>query len=163
MNTIECICNTISIGFSSLSEPVQSILAIRFFRISIRKGVAQARSPLRCINLQLLTGQSRYRGIDFALDVIEAALQAYPIADHRSRVEHCCYVTPPILERLKRLGVIDSSATGFMYSLGDAYRVNRGEAAMDHMWPHRTLIAAGVPADCNDHWAASTKSCGPAT
>jgi predicted amidohydrolase YtcJ len=86
------------------------------------------------------------RGIDFALDAIEAALEAHPIDDHRMRVEHCCYVTPPILERMKRLKVVDSSATGFMYDLGDAYRANRGEAAMRWMWPHRTLIDQGVPA-----------------
>lgn len=86
------------------------------------------------------------RGIDFALDAIEAALEAYPVDDHRMRVEHCCYVTPPILERIKRLGVVDSSATGFMYELGDAYLANRGAAAMQHMWPHRALIDAGIPA-----------------
>ncbi|MFZ5789142.1 MAG: amidohydrolase [Pseudomonadota bacterium] len=86
------------------------------------------------------------RGIDFALDAIEAALEAHPRPDHRSRVEHCCYVTPKILERIKRLGAVDSSATGFMWSLGDAYIDNRGEAAMRWMWPHRTLIDAGVPA-----------------
>jgi predicted amidohydrolase YtcJ len=86
------------------------------------------------------------RGIDFALDAIEAALAADPRPDHRMRVEHCCYVTPAIVERLKRLGVTDSSATGFMCELGDAYRANRGEAAMRWMWPHRTLIDEGVPA-----------------
>ncbi len=86
------------------------------------------------------------RGIDFALDVIEAALEAHPVADHRMRVEHCCYVTPPILERIKRLRVVDSSATGFMYELGDAYRANRGAQALGWMWPHRALIDAGVVA-----------------
>jgi predicted amidohydrolase YtcJ len=86
------------------------------------------------------------RGIDFALDAIAAALEAHPVPDHRMRVEHCCYVTPPILERMKRLGAVDSSATGFMYDLGDAYIANRGEAAMRFMWPHRALIDAGVPA-----------------
>jgi hypothetical protein len=86
------------------------------------------------------------RGIDFALDAIEAALAAHPRDDHRMRVEHCCYVTPPILERMIKLGAVDSSATGFMYDLGDAYRANRGEAAMRFMWPHRTLIDRGVPA-----------------
>lgn len=86
------------------------------------------------------------RGIDFALDAIEAALAAHPVEDDRMRVEHCCYVTPPILERMKRLGVVDSSATGFMHDLGDAYRANRGEAAMRWMWPHRSLIDSGVPA-----------------
>jgi predicted amidohydrolase YtcJ len=86
------------------------------------------------------------RGIDFALDAIESCLAADPRPDHRMRVEHCCCVTPPILERLKRLHVIDSSATGFMYDLGSAYVANRGQAEMRHMWPHRSLIDAGVPA-----------------
>ncbi|MGH6719396.1 MAG: amidohydrolase, partial [Alphaproteobacteria bacterium] len=86
------------------------------------------------------------RGIDFALDVIEEALKAHPRADHRSRIEHCCYVTPPILERIKALGCVDSSATGFMWSLGDAYIAARGSQAMHWMFPHRALIDAGVPA-----------------
>ena len=86
------------------------------------------------------------RGIDFALDAIEAALKEDPRYDHRSRVEHCCNVTPAILKRLKNLGVTDSSATGFMYSLGDAYIANRGGQAMENMFPHRALIDAGVPA-----------------
>ncbi len=84
------------------------------------------------------------RGIDFALDAIEAALKAHPADDHRMRVEHCCYVTPRQLARIKALGVIDSSATGFMYDLGDAYIANRGRDAMRYMWPHRTLIDEGV-------------------
>lgn len=86
------------------------------------------------------------RGIDFALDAIEAALRDTPRQDHRMRVEHCCYVTPAIEERLRRLRVIASSATGFMYELGDAYRRNRGAEAMGRMWPHRSLNDAGVPA-----------------
>ncbi len=96
------------------------------------------------------------RGIDFALDVIEAALQAHPRSDHRMRVEHCCYVTPEILDRLARLQVVDSSATGFMYELGDAYRTNRGADAMAWMWPHRALIDRGVPAPGHsDAWVCS--------
>ena len=86
------------------------------------------------------------RGIDFVLDAFEKALAACPRPDHRMRVEHCCYVTPPLQERLKKLGVIDSSATGFMYDLGDAYIANRGQEAMARMWPHRAMIDAGIPA-----------------
>jgi hypothetical protein len=86
------------------------------------------------------------RGIDFALDIMEEILTEHPVDDHRMRVEHCCYVTPKILERLKKLKVIDSSATGFMSELGDAYRANRGDEAMRWMWPHRALIDAGIPA-----------------
>ena len=93
------------------------------------------------------------RGIDFALDVMEAALAAHPVADHRMRVEHCCYVTPPILDRLKRGGFVDSSATGFMDELGEAYAANRGQEAMRHMWPHRSLIDAGVKAPGHSDFA----------
>jgi len=93
------------------------------------------------------------RGIDFALDVMEAALAAHPVADHRMRVEHCCYVTPPILQRLKRGGFVDSSATGFMDELGEAYAANRGRDAMRWMWPHRSLIDAGVPAPGHSDFA----------
>jgi predicted amidohydrolase YtcJ len=96
------------------------------------------------------------RGIDFALDAIEAALAAHPKPDHRMRVEHCCFVTPPVRARIKALGVVDSSATGFMWELGDAYIANRGQAAMRHMWPHRTLIDAGIPAPAHSDFAVCT-------
>jgi predicted amidohydrolase YtcJ len=93
------------------------------------------------------------RGIDFALDVMEAALAAHPVEDHRMRVEHCCNVTPEILARLKRGGFVDSSATGFMDELGEAYVANRGQEEMRHMWPHRALIDAGVPAPGHSDFA----------
>ena len=86
------------------------------------------------------------RGIDRALDAIEAALEEEPREDHRHRIEHCCYVPPPIQKRLKELGVIDASASGFLHDLGDAYKANRGEEQMRWMWPHRTLIDSGIPA-----------------
>jgi predicted amidohydrolase YtcJ len=86
------------------------------------------------------------RGIDRALDAIEKAIREKPRADHRHRIEHCCYVTPKIQNRLLNLKVIDASATGFLHDLGDAYRANRGDAAMRYMWPHRTLIDRGIPA-----------------
>jgi len=84
------------------------------------------------------------RGIDFVLDAYEHALDHHPVKDHRLRVEHCCNVTPAILNRLSRLKVICSSATGFAYDLGDAYIRNRGADAMRYMWPHRTMIDAGI-------------------
>jgi predicted amidohydrolase YtcJ len=86
------------------------------------------------------------RGIDRALDAIEAALTETPRDDHRHRIEHCCYVPPKIQDRLLELKVIDASANGFLHDLGDAYKANRGEDQMRWMWPHRTLIDRGIPA-----------------
>uniref|UniRef100_UPI00195304E6 hypothetical protein n=1 Tax=Klebsiella pneumoniae TaxID=573 RepID=UPI00195304E6 len=50
------------------------------------------------------------RGIDYVLDAFEAALVAHPNSDSRMRVEHTCYATPAIRERMRRLNVIPSSA-----------------------------------------------------
>lgn len=47
---------------------------------------------------------------------------------------------------MAELEVIDASATGFIHNLGDAYQANRGENAMQWMWPHRALIDEGIPA-----------------
>jgi predicted amidohydrolase YtcJ len=85
------------------------------------------------------------RGIDRALDAIEEALKLRPVEDHRHRIEHCCHVTPEIQDRLLKLGVIDASANGFLYDLGDAYMANRWEDEVRWMWPHRTLIDRGIP------------------
>ncbi|BDG72421.1 amidohydrolase [Roseomonas fluvialis] len=118
-----------------------------------RDDLTQRATAAHKAGLQVMIEGVGDRGIDFALDVMEAALAAHPVADHRMRVEHCCYVTPPILERLKRGGFVDSSATGFMDELGEAYVANRGQDAMRHMWPHRSLIAAGIPAPGHSDFA----------
>ena len=130
------------VGTPALGEPVPNTGMLLYEADDLR---ARALAAHRA-GLQVMIEGVGDRGIDFALDAIEACLEAEPRDDHRMRVEHCCHVTPPILARLRRLGVIDSSATGFMHDLGDAYRANRGAAAMADMWPHRALIDAGVPA-----------------
>lgn len=86
------------------------------------------------------------RGVDFALDMIEAALQKSPRNDHRSRIEHCCYVPDNQMERIRKLGVVPSSATGFLHDLGDLYVRNRGQDAMTNMFRHRTYIDQGIKA-----------------
>ena len=115
--------------------------------------LTQRATAAHAAGLQVMIEGVGDRGIDFALDVMEAALAAHPVDDHRMRVEHCCYVTPPILARLKRGSFVDSSATGFMDELGEAYVANRGQDAMRHMWPHRSLIDAGVPAPGHSDFA----------
>jgi predicted amidohydrolase YtcJ len=130
-------------------EPVPNIGMLLYDRDDLTERATAAHKA----GLQVMIEGVGDRGIDFALDVMEAALAAHPVADHRMRVEHCCYVTPPVLERLKRGGFVDSSATGFMDELGEAYVANRGQEAMAHMWPHRSLIAAGIPAPGHSDFA----------
>ncbi|ADP18351.1 amidohydrolase family protein 21 [Achromobacter xylosoxidans A8] len=83
------------------------------------------------------------RGIDFALDAFEHALAMHPGAVP-PRIEHCCCAPPAIQARMARLGVIDSSAAGFAYNLGDAYLRNRPESDWPWLWPHRDMLDRGV-------------------
>ncbi|MBB3900385.1 amidohydrolase [Roseococcus suduntuyensis] len=130
-------------------EPVPNTGMLLYDKADLTERVTAAHKA----GLQVMIEGVGDRGIDFALDVMEAALAAHPAQDHRMRVEHCCFVTPAILARLKRGGFVDSSATGFMDELGEAYVANRGQEAMRHMWPHRSLIAAGVPAPGHSDFA----------
>ncbi|TVQ34276.1 MAG: amidohydrolase [Geminicoccaceae bacterium] len=130
------------VGQPALGEPRPNTGILLYDQDDLTQRVIAAHAA----GLQVCLDGVGDRGIDFCLDCLEAALDAHPKDDHRLRVEHCCYVTPPVLERLARTGIVDSSATGFMYSLGDAYIANRGQAAMRHMWPHRTLIDRGLKA-----------------
>jgi predicted amidohydrolase YtcJ len=137
------------VGAAVPGEPVPNTGMLLYDRDDLTERATAAHKA----GLQVMIEGVGDRGIDFALDVMEAALAAHPIPDHRMRVEHCCYVTPPILARLKRGGFVDSSATGFMDELGEAYVANRGQAALRHMWPHRSLIAAGIPAPGHSDFA----------
>ncbi|MEX2647517.1 MAG: amidohydrolase [Alphaproteobacteria bacterium] len=130
------------VGAPVPGEPVPNYGMLLYDKDELAPKVARAHAA----GLRVCVEGLGDRGIDFALDVIEQALKDHPRSDHRSRIEHCCYVTPPILERIKALGCVDSSATGFMWSLGDAYIAARGSQAMHWMFPHRALIDAGVPA-----------------
>ncbi|SHI80914.1 hypothetical protein SAMN02745194_01124 [Roseomonas rosea] len=130
-------------------EPVPNTGMLLYDRDDLTRRATAAHAA----GLQVMIEGVGDRGIDFALDVMEAALAAHPVADHRMRVEHCCNVTPEILARLRRGGFVDSSATGFMDELGEAYVAHRGQAEMVNMWPHRALIDAGVPAPGHSDFA----------
>lgn len=130
------------VGEPVIGEPAGNSGYILLDRAAYTERVAEAHRA----GLIVCTDGIGDRAIDFVLDVYEDVLAADPRPDHRLRIEHCCAVTPPILERLRKSGVVCSSATGFAHDLGDAYLDVRGYASMAHMWPHRSMIDAGVMA-----------------
>jgi predicted amidohydrolase YtcJ len=130
------------VGEPVLGEPPNNRGTLLLDRAQHTRRVTEA----HLAGLLVCTDAMGDRGIEHVLDIYEDVLAAHPRADHRLRIEHCCAVTPAILERLKRSGIVCSSAAGFAWDLGDAHIDNRGEAAMKSMWPHRSMIDAGVMA-----------------
>lgn len=123
-------------------EPVPNIGMQLFSREYLEPRVIAAHKA----GLQVCIEGLGDRGVDFALDMIEAALEAEPRDDHRMRIEHCCCVPDAQMKRIKDLGAVPSSATGFLYDLGDLYVRNRGQEAMNTMFRHRTYNDLGIPA-----------------
>ena len=96
------------------------------------------------------------RGIDIALDCIEAAQKEHPRDDMRHRIEHCSLCTPKQMERIKRLGVVPSSSIGYMWGIGDNYIENFGQERKRWLHPHRSLIDRGIIAGGNSDYSVST-------
>jgi predicted amidohydrolase YtcJ len=90
------------------------------------------------------------RGIDIALDCIEQAQRANPVADRRHRIEHNSCCTPKQLERIRTLGVAPSSSIGYMYGIGDQYAENFGPERTRWLHPHKTMLGMGIIAGGNN-------------
>jgi predicted amidohydrolase YtcJ len=82
--------------------------------------------------------------IDHVLTAYERAQAAFPVEDPRFKITHCSLVTPPLLARIKVLGVTPALFSTYAYYTADKFHFY-GEALMEHMMPYRSMIDAGVP------------------
>jgi len=85
------------------------------------------------------------KGIDQALDAIEAAMKANPRKDPRHRIEHAVYVTPESLRRIKKLGVIISTQPQWISWQADGYKKATNETAMANFIPINSMLKLGIP------------------
>ena len=64
--------------------------------------------------------------------------------DARWKITHCSLATPPLIARIKALGVTPALFSTYAYYNGDKFHFY-GEELMRHMMPYRDLLDAGVP------------------
>lgn len=83
------------------------------------------------------------RAIEVLLDVYEKALQRFPRADHRHRICHCTVVTPKILERIKRLGVVVLPFSTYIHEHGE--KMGEYGQRISMMFAHRSFLDHGIP------------------
>ena len=90
------------------------------------------------------------RAIEQVLGALEAALLDTPAPERRHRIEHCGWVTPDQLDRLKRHHILPAPQPAFIYAFGDLYLdlVEPERAAASY--PMRSWLDAGL------HPSAST-------
>ncbi len=80
------------------------------------------------------------RGIEAACNAIDHALQARPRHDHRHRIEHCSVCPPPLVHRLRDLGVAVVTQPSFIYYNGDRYLKTVPASQQQHLYPIGTML-----------------------
>ena len=106
--------------------------------------LARAASAIHRLGWQLSIHGIGDRAIDAALDAIEAAHQQKNILNARPRLEHCVMVTPQMIEKIRRLGVIVVLQPGFIWGLGDSYIRQLGAEKASQTKPFRNLMDGRV-------------------
>jgi len=83
------------------------------------------------------------RAVASVLDAYEAALAAYPRADHRHRIEHCGMCRRDDVARIARLGVIPVPQARFISEIGDGMLRAVGDRSPD-CYRMKSFLDAGV-------------------
>jgi predicted amidohydrolase YtcJ len=84
------------------------------------------------------------RAIALLLDQIEAAEAVLPRPDAHHRIEHCSVVTPEILARMKRLGMIAAPFATYVHYHGGRLIEWYGPERVERMFAHRWFLDVGV-------------------
>jgi predicted amidohydrolase YtcJ len=92
--------------------------------------------------LQIATHSNGDREIDMVLTAIERAQAGNPRPDARHRIEHASVMTPSLLERAKKAGVI-LVFHSYMWEHGDKL-ASYGEKRLAMIHPYRTAIDMGI-------------------
>jgi predicted amidohydrolase YtcJ len=81
--------------------------------------------------------------IEMVLNAYERAAAQWPRSDRRHRIEHCSLVTPSILSRIAKGGIIPTPFWTYAYYHGEKWE-QYGDEKMRMMFAHRSFLDAGI-------------------
>jgi len=84
------------------------------------------------------------RAITMYLDIMEEAQAMYPREDPRNRDIHCTVITPELVDRIKKLGILPTIFGPYVYYHGDKLLPAFGEERLERMFAARSFLDAGV-------------------
>ena len=93
--------------------------------------------------LQAAVHSNGDREIDMVVTAFERALARHPRADHRHRIEHGSVVTPQLLERIRKAGLVVVPHS-YIWEHGDKMEAY-GAARWDWMHAARSMLDLGIP------------------
>ena len=84
------------------------------------------------------------RAITMYLDIIAEAQAKYPRPDSRNRVIHCSVLTPDLVNRIRKLGLLPTIFGPYPYYHGDKLIPAFGPERLERMFAARWLLDAGI-------------------
>jgi hypothetical protein len=81
--------------------------------------------------------------IDMVLKAYERALQKWPDANRRHRIEHCTLVNPDLIRRIKANGIIPTPFWTYVYFHGEKWS-EYGDDKVRWMFAHKSFLDAGI-------------------
>ena len=84
------------------------------------------------------------RAIEMYLDIIEETQKSYPRKDPRNRDIHCTVITPKLVQRIKKLGILPTIFGPYVYYHGDKLIPAFGEERLERMFAARSFLDSGV-------------------
>lgn len=82
--------------------------------------------------------------IDRVLNAYERVLESWRGENPRFRIEHCSFVNPSLLERIKAAGVVPAPFYTYAHYHGNKW-AEYGEDMMESMFAHRSFLDYGIP------------------
>ncbi len=79
-----------------------------------------------------------------AVRALECVDSRSPVAGRRHRIEHCGECSPPLLERIRRLGVVIVTQPPFIYYSGERYLATLDPHQLSWLYRTRSPLEAGV-------------------
>ena len=96
-------------------------------------------------DLRLAQHDSGGKAIDTVLEVYEKISAEKPINDKRFIMVHCQFPTRDTFEKIRRLGVVVTTQTTFLYTMGGGYIKYLGKELADAAIPLRDWLDNGLP------------------
>ena len=82
--------------------------------------------------------------IDRVLNAYEKVLENWPGENPRFRIEHCSFVNPELLKRIKAAGVVPTPFYTYAHYHGNKW-AEYGPEMMESMFAHRSFLDYGIP------------------
>jgi predicted amidohydrolase YtcJ len=90
-------------------------------------------------------------GIDVTLKLYERLSKEKPKSDPRFRIEHCTMINDNLIQRMKKLGVIPTPFSTYVYYHGEKMK-QYGEERLKNMFALRSFLDAGIrPTQASDY------------